>query len=140
MHAETSRFRGKIYFCNKDSSLLGTVYTEQFNRQMGRLVKHNLWRDPKPAGLAEGHLSEGQALQLPGGGVRLRWEGQGGCGLETNWQLGLWDWILGMGSGDLGSLQRLCLYLVGTYTYFGRQYSWERSQGSDSFSWGSAGV
>lgn len=145
MHAEKSRFRGKIYFCSKDSSFLGTVYTEQLNHPMRRLVKHNSLRQPWPAGLAEGHLREGQALQLPGGGVRLRWEGQGVCGLETNRPLGPWDrqfpsWILGMGFRHPGLLQCLCLCVVGAYTHFGGQYSWERSHGFHSFSRGSTGV
>lgn len=70
MQAERARdrFREKIYFCNKDSSLLETVSTEQFNHQMRRLVKHNSLREPGLAGLAEGHL-QAQALQLPGGGA-----------------------------------------------------------------------
>lgn len=113
MQAEKARdrFRGKIYFCNKDSSLLGTVSTEQFNHQMRRLVKHNSPMEPWLAGLAEGHLHaqagpEGLALQRPGGGVRIRLKGgQGGGGLETNpgsWacgtnssQPGFWVWALG---------------------------------------------
>lgn len=111
MHAEKARdrFRGKIYFYNKDSSLLGAVSTEQFNHQMRRLVKHNSLGEPWLAGLAEGHLQaqaagpEGLAPQLPGGGARRRLKGgQGGGGLETNpgsWACGFPTWTLGVGFG-----------------------------------------
>ena len=80
-----TRSRGKIYFCNKDSSSPGAVSTEQLNHQMCRLVKR------KSPGESDGgslSLATGSHLPSSGSGPRgwhCRLEGGKGAGsLETN--------------------------------------------------------
>lgn len=105
-----TRSRGKIYFCNKDSSPPGTVSTEQINHQMCWLVKQNP--------LSEADLAT--QVHLPNSGSRPRrrhcsflgWVGLGLVGVVWRQiqQTGLWERKgpnLGSGYGFWGT-QELC--------------------------------